>query len=172
VITLCCSQKVRKRLGLPDKMPSPRPSTSVLGDWYVSLHHFGKFQVVMATSERSLLSVVFPARELRKTLEENLRTGLQEVLLALGIDPALIHRELKDMETMAYSSTTNRRVIGSTNELSMHLGLELERTGDPLALALYLAHVPMFALQGRGADTHPFPDIVTRELFGVSGRRQ
>jgi len=104
----------------------------------------------MATSERSLLSVVFPARELRKTLEENFRTGLHEVLLALGIDPALIHRELKEMETMAYSSATNRRVIGCMNELSMHLGLELERTGDPLALALYLGHIPMFALKGSG----------------------
>jgi hypothetical protein len=170
MITLCCSQKVRKRLGLPDKMPPPRPSTGVLGNWYVSLHHFGKHQVVMATSERSLISVVFPARELRKTLEGNLRTGLHEVLLALGVDPSLILRELKEMETTTYSSTTNRRVIGSMNELSMHLGLELERTGDPLALALYLAHIPMFALKGQGADTHPFPDIVTRELFGLSGR--
>jgi hypothetical protein len=170
MITLCCSQKVRKRLGLPDKMTPPRPSTSILGDWYVSLYHFGKLQVVMASSERSLLSVVFPARELRRTLEENLRTGLHEVLLALGVDHALIHRELKEMETMAYSSASNRRVIGSMNELSMHLGLELERTGDPVALALYLAHIPMFALKGSGADTHPFPDIVARELFGLSGR--
>jgi len=150
-------------------MPPPRPSTSILGDWYVSLHHFGKHQVVMATSERSLLSVVLPARELRKTLEESLRTGLHEVLLALRVDSALIQRELKEMETMGYSSATNRRVIGSMNELSMQLGLHLERTADPLAIALYLAHMPMFAL-GRGADTHPFPDIVTRELFGLNGR--
>jgi len=87
MIALCCSQKGRKRLGLADKMPPPRPSTSALGDWYVSLFHFGKHQVVMATSERSLLTVVFLARELRKTLEENLRTALHQVLHALGVEP-------------------------------------------------------------------------------------
>jgi hypothetical protein len=51
----------------------------------------------------------------------------------------------------------------------MFLGLELERNADPLSLALRLSHIPMLALKGKGANTHPFPDIVTRELFGLRG---
>jgi hypothetical protein len=47
------------------------------------------------------------------------------------------------------------------------LGLELERTADLLSLALRLSHIPMSALKGKGANTHPFPEIVTRELFGA-----
>ena len=46
MITLCCSLKVRKRLGLPDKLPPPKPATTVLGNWYVSLQHFGKLQMI------------------------------------------------------------------------------------------------------------------------------
>jgi hypothetical protein len=75
------------------------------------------------------------------------------------------------MAEVKYSAATNRKVIGSINQLAMYLGFELERTDDLLALSLWLAHIPMLgALKGKGANTHPFPDIVTRELFGLSGR--
>ena len=168
MITLCCSLRVRKRLALPDKLPPSKPTTSVLGNWYVSLQHFGKLQMILATSEASLLSVVFPARHLRLTLERNLQAGLGGVLLALGVSPELVSREQREMEEVAYATTTNRSVIGSMNELGMFLGLE--RTADLLSLALRLSHIPMSALKGKGANTHPFPDIVTRELFGLPGR--
>lgn len=57
-----------------------------------------------------------------------------------------------------------------SQKVRKRLGLELERTADQLSLALRLAHIPMTATKGKGANTHPFPDIVTRELFGLSGR--
>jgi hypothetical protein len=170
MITLCCSLKVRKRLGLPDKLPPPKPATTVLGNWYVSLQHFGKLQMILATSEASLLSVVFPARDLRLTLERNLQAGLGGVLLALGVNDEFITREQQEMEEVVYATTTNRSVIGSMNQLGMFLSYELERTADPLSLALRLSDIPMTALKGKGANTHPFPDIVTRERFGLSGR--
>ena len=170
MITLCCSLKVRKRLGLPDKLPPPKSATTVLGNWYVSLQQFGKVQMIMATSEESLLSVVFPARDLRLTLNWNLQAGLGGLLLALGVNPERVTHEQREMEEVAYALTANRSVIGSMNQLGMFLGLELERTADLLSLALRLSHIPMSALKGKGANTHPFPDIVTRELFGLRGR--
>lgn len=142
----------------------------MLGNWYVSLQHFGKLQLILATSEASLLSVVFPARDLRLTLARNLQAGLGGVLLALGVDDELITCEQHEMEQVAYATTTNRSVIGSMNQLGMFLGYELERTADLLSLALRLSHIPMLALKGKGANTHPFPDIETRELFGLNGR--
>jgi hypothetical protein len=86
------------------------------------------------------------------------------------VNDELITREQQEMEEAAYATTTNRSIIGSMNELGMFLGLELERTADLLSLALRLSHIPMSALKGKGANTHPFPDIVTRELFGLPGR--
>src|SRR5258706_834415 len=53
----------------------PSPPTSALGDWYVNLVQIGRQQVVLATSERSLLSVLFPARGLRQTLVLNLQAA-------------------------------------------------------------------------------------------------
>ncbi len=52
MITLCCTQKVRKRLNLAATPPGSSPPTTALGDWYVNLVRFGRQQVVMATSER------------------------------------------------------------------------------------------------------------------------
>ena len=92
------------------------------------------------------------------------------MLLALGVNDELITREQQEMEEVAYATTTNRSVIGSMNQLGMFLSYELERTADLLSLALRLSHIPMTALKGKGANTHPFPDIVTRELFGLPGR--
>jgi hypothetical protein len=92
------------------------------------------------------------------------------VLLALGVNDEFITREQQEMEEVVYATTTNRSVIGSMNQLGMFLSYELERTADPLSLALRLSDIPMTALKGKGANTHPFPDIVTRELFGLSGR--
>ena len=111
----------------------------MLGNWYVSLQHFGKLQLILATSEASLLSVVFPARDLRLTLQRNLQAGLGGVLLALGVDDELITSEQHEMEQVAYATTTNRSVIGSMNQLGMFLSYELERTADPLSLALRLS---------------------------------
>lgn len=77
------------------------------------------------------------------------------------------------MNQIRYSTATNRKVIGSVNQFAMYLGFELERTRDLLALAMYLAHIPMLgALKGKGANTHPFPDIVTRELFALDFIKQ
>ena len=42
MITLCCSLKVRKRLGLLDKLSPPKPAENILGNWCVSLQHFGE----------------------------------------------------------------------------------------------------------------------------------
>ena len=125
MITLCCSLKVRKRLG--------------------------------------------PARDIRLTLGGNLQAGLGGVLLALGVNDELITREQQEMEEVAFAKTINRSVIGSMTQLGMFLSYELEHTADLLSLALRLSHIPMLALKGKGANTHPFPDIVTRELFGLSG---
>ena len=52
MITLRCTQKVRKRLRLTETTSVSPPPTTALGDLYVNLVRFGWQQVVMATSER------------------------------------------------------------------------------------------------------------------------
>lgn len=163
VITLCCTQKVRRRLALPSEPPTPLEPTTRLGNWYINLVHFGHQQLVLATSERSLLTVILPVRGLRETLEGNLRTAVGQLLPALGIPAEIVSRELAEMTPAVVAPATNRRVLGSMNELAFHLGFRMERGGDPLVLALELSDTPMSAVGSK--SYYGIPREVARELL-------
>lgn len=163
MITLCCSAKVRRRLGLSARLPAPSEPSTRLGNWYVHLVQFGRLQVVLATSERSLLTVILPARGLREAIEENLRTSVGQLLWALGMSPNVVKRELEAMKPATFAAATNRRVIGSMNEFAVQLGAELNEVRDPLALSMRLSDTPMSAV---GSKSHyGIPREVARELL-------
>jgi hypothetical protein len=146
MITLCCSYKMRQRLGLSARPPAPSEPSTRLGNWYVHLVQFGRLQLVLATSERSLLTVVFPPRGLRKTIVENLRSSVGQLLWALGIPADAVNRELQAMTPVTFAAATNRRVIGSMNDFAFHLRVDLNGVRDPLALSLRLSDTPMSAV--------------------------
>lgn len=146
MITLRCTQKVRKRLRLAETTSDAPPPTTALGDWYVNLVRFGRQQVVMATSERSLLTVLLPARDLRQRLVPNLQSAVQDLLILLGLPSETVSREIGAMQTAAFGSAVNRRVLGSMNDFAWQLGAYLERTGDSLELARRLSETPMSAV--------------------------
>jgi hypothetical protein len=146
VIALRCTQKVRDRLHLLAELPNPSPPTSALGDWYVHIVQIGRQQIVLATSERSLLTVLLPARELRYALVPNLQSGARKLLLALAVPEGIVNRELDAMQTVTFARATNRRVLGSMNDFAFQLGAYMERTGDALELALRLSDTPMSAI--------------------------
>ena len=165
MITLRCTQKVRKRLRLAATLPDPLPPTTALGDWYVNLVQFGRQQVVMATSERSLLTVLLPARELRQTLVPNLQSAVQQLLIALGVSPDTVSREIAAMQPAAFASAVNRRVLGSMNEFAWQLGAYLARTDDALELARELSDTPMSAVGSK--SRLGIPADVARELLAA-----
>jgi hypothetical protein len=69
VIALRCTRSVRQRLHLSDALPEPAAPSAALDDWYVHLARFGHTELALASSERSLLTELLPARELRSSLE-------------------------------------------------------------------------------------------------------
>jgi len=165
VITLRCTQKVRKRLRLAEATSASPPPTTALGDWYVNLVRFGQQQIVMATSERSLLTVLLPARELRQSLVPNLQSAVQRLLIALGVSPDTVSREIAAMQPAAFASAVNRRVLGSMNEFVWQLGAYLDRTGDALELARELSDTPMSAVGSK--SLLGVPADVARELLAA-----
>lgn len=163
MITLCCTHKIRGRLNLSRVLSAPVEPTARLGNLYVHLVHFGHLQVVLATSERSLLTVVLPTRALRETLEHNLRAAVGQLLSALQVQPELVSREILEMQSVSFAGATNRRVIGSINEFAFHTGVHLDLIGDPLGLALRLSDIPMSAA---GSKSHyGIPREVACELL-------
>lgn len=165
MITLCCTQKVRRRLKLAATSPDRLPPTTALGDWYVNLVRFGRQQVVMATSERSLLTVLLPARDLRQSLVPNLQRAVQELLTLLGVPRDTIDREIAAMQPAAFASAVNRRVLGSMNEFAWQAGAYLDRTGDALELARQLSDTPMSAVGSK--SRLGIPADVARELLAA-----
>jgi hypothetical protein len=165
VVTLRCTRSVRDRLHLPRQtVPEPPPSTGQLGDWYVHLVRFGRPEFAIATSERSLLTVLFPARALRTTLASNLRGAVGSLLESLGVSGEAVAREIAAMESVTFGRATNRRVLGSMNELAFQASVLLARGDDLLAISRRLADTPMSAIGTKQGD-YGYPGKIARELL-------
>lgn len=167
MISLCCSQVVRSRLGVTGRPPAASEPTTRLGNWYVHLVRIGRRQHVVATSERSLLTVILPARELRSTIEGNLRIAVEQLLSALTIPMDIVNRELAQMQQVLIAPATNRRVLGSMNELAFHLGVRQEQISDPIEMAVSLSGIPLSAVGSK--SRYGIPRDVARGLLVSHG---
>jgi hypothetical protein len=163
MLTLRCTQVVRKRLALAGSLPEPALPGTLLGAWYLHLIRVGPQQVVMATSERSLLTVLLPADELRRTVASNLRLALRDLLVALEIPLDAVQREIALMDPTAFGNAVNRRVIGSMNDFAYQLDAYVGETSDPLELALKLCETPMSAIGSQ--SSYGIPKDIARELL-------
>lgn len=166
MLTLCCTRKIRDRLKLATELPPPGEPSTALGNWYVNLVRFGRLQLVLATSERSLLTLIFPAKELRESLEHRIQVGLRALLYALDVPCAAIDLEIAEMQLFLYGSASNRSVLGSMKQLALDLSYAIEDGSDATALALRLSETPMSALGGAGPWKHfGVPRAVARDLL-------
>jgi hypothetical protein len=114
-LTLRCTATLLHRMGLPRHPPEPGPSTTALGDWYGHLLYLRRRPMVLLVSERSLLPVLLPARDL-PSLPSRFASGLAEVLSRLGTPQVALEDELAEMSDLAFGKTRNRRVMGSIND--------------------------------------------------------
>src|SRR6202790_2274081 len=163
MLSLCCTKIIRNRLGLPAQLLAPVQPSTRLGNWYVHPARFGHQQIVLATSKRSLLTVLLPARQLRGSIEINFQAAVAELLAALQLPAPIVSRELAAARPISFAAASNRRVIGSMNEYVWQLGSYLTRTGDPLELSLQLNNTPMSAVGSK--SSYGFPDEVARDLL-------
>jgi hypothetical protein len=167
VLTLRCTQRVRTRLRLPEQFPETPASTGALGDWYVHLVRFGRSEFVIATSERCLLTMMLPARELRTSLVPNLHASLRSLLERLDVPQECISRELAAMQPVSFARASNRRVLGSMNDFAFQASHYLTHGDDLPTIAERLAHTPMSAI-GEGRGHLGFPDMLARALLASS----
>ena len=138
--TIRCTQKLLKRLGAKRGVATA-PSTA-LGDWYANLLRFGSTQMVLCTSERSLLSVVLPARGLKTGLANSLSDGVAAVLAGIGAPRACIDQELRHMQEHAVAGTESRVVLGSMNDFAVAIDHSLHsgpRVPSLRELSIWLA---------------------------------
>ena len=136
------TQKVLKRIR--DKnVDVTVASTTALGDWYANLLSVCQARLVLLVSERSLLSVVVPARDWGNFLPP-FRDAVSDLLAGLAVPSADAKAELGEMDQLRFSRTASRVVLGSMIDLTYQARTILAaRPGISLGrLALELSKVP------------------------------
>lgn len=126
MITLRCTKKLLRQLRTAPSS-EPRPSTTVLGDWYATLVLTCPLvPLVLCVSEQSLLSLILSAREFG-TLASRFQKAVREHLLVLGALLQDVEREAAAMRQIELGPTVSRSVRGSMQELAFAVEDELQR---------------------------------------------
>ena len=156
---LRCTERLRKRVAVPFAAEPIPSSTTILGDWFVGLQSFGRRQLVLAISARTLLPVLLPARNVRD-LPTTLPDAVARVLLRLGVPDAAVASECAEMTEAVVSKTNDRRILGSMNDFARMLDGWLRPGRDDLVdAALDLARAPC------GPIAMDSPNRLTLRLF-------
>ena len=116
MVTLRCTKKLRDKLPTSaPNAPSNQPSTTLLGDWYITILHARPKHLLMCVSEHSRLIVLFPAAPL-STFVPRLRQSLAQVLRAATVLEASIASELDEMISFQFGPTQSRSHVGTLVE--------------------------------------------------------
>ena len=164
MMTLRCTRKLTRRLTLTPGADS-LDANNRLGDWYANALNIGHTRLVLCVSEKSLLSVVLPARDLRR-LPSRLPEAVRSLLARLGVPVAIADAEVASMLPISVGLTRNRSVVGSMVDLGREAAFLLAPRipGPPVAdVELALAGVPCLQLQ-----PHVFPFRAVSALLGVT----
>jgi hypothetical protein len=159
MVALRCTKKLLARVGPPQEVTTP--STTVLGDWYAAPLGVSRQRFVLLISEHSRLPVLMAGRDL-KHLADNFPDALTPVLWGLGIDAAVVQREVQATREAVIAKTNNRSLLGTLNDFSFLLKWQLQgrQDIDLVQAALELAHTPVGPLRPLS-----FPDKMTRQLL-------
>ncbi len=114
MVVLRCTSRLLSHLKSPP-IASPSKSTTRLGDWYAHLLILRPARLIICVSERTLLPVIIPAKEIGK-FPERLNAAVGDALRQMGIANDLVSAELEQMKSSVFSKTTSRRVLGSLND--------------------------------------------------------
>lgn len=93
-----------------DPPASSTPPTTALGDWHVNLLSW-RPQLIHCMNDRSLLSVLLPARD-SASFPHRLVPALQRFLLRLGVSPELVAVEAAALDEFVVAPSNNRSVLG------------------------------------------------------------
>lgn len=122
-------------------MTEPDIGSAVLGTWAVKLFHYDRRGLVLALSERTYLTLVFPLAP-RAQFRVHLANALTWALQDLGVQRSNIDRETAILDFLPLARLTNRSMTGSLNDLEFLGRCELDYTQDLRRVQLNLNEVP------------------------------
>jgi len=164
MITLRCTQKLRKYLGIIP-VDIPEPTTGVLGDWYVNLIPTHSGDLIIFVNEKTLLTVAIPVQE-SFNLVPLFRARVANLLAMIGIHSSLINDEIRHIEKIQYCKTASRSVLGSMNDFAWHFQIMAEEATSEADLSLSDAELKLCQMPCKPLD-YRAPYDAARELLSA-----
>ena len=118
MVTLRCTRKLLRRISVDPSQSNGVPTT-LLGDWHVNLLVW-RPQLIHCMNDRSLLSVLVPARE-SVTFPGRLSDALHRLLLRLGVSSHVAVREHEAMSEFVVAPSNNRSILGCMRDAELAL---------------------------------------------------
>jgi len=166
--------KLAQKIGLDPlpALPYDRGRNPLL-DWHGHLFTVQRTQYILATNTATLYSLVMPGRGITNgtQLVQALSTGLLDFLAGQGQQPNAFRVLLSSDRDAAFAKITDRRILGSMNELIFQEKIRLEEGQQtPFNVSFYLNETLMSYLHYR----HPkdlFQELL-RQAGGSPGHGQ
>lgn len=150
-----CTGKLQKEMGLKKKdFCDDQADTSVLGSWHANLIFIDRKKCVLFVNDRTLLNFIVPDvnRKQIQNLGDLFRSWLSCVLMAEGFDAEVVERVMADYESLGFTKTGSKSVLGSMNDLAINYRFRIQDVGgvysaEVPAIISALNHMPMGMLE-------------------------
>jgi antitoxin component of MazEF toxin-antitoxin module len=166
LVALRCTQRLLKRLRVDRAPKGPGEAANALGHWYANVLTINRTPLVLAISERSLLSVVLPGAPFN-SLVIRFPSALAQLLHALTIPEDQVAAEVASMSSLTIAATASRQLVGCLTqyafELSSHFYYEPQAT--LVERQIWLSDNISSAIR------YSAPHELARELLAARGKR-
>lgn len=159
--------KLAQKIGLDPlpALPYDKGSNPLL-DWHAHLFTVQRVQYILATNTASLYSLVLPGRGITngRQFAQALSNGLQAFLTGQGQHANVLIDLLAPDRDAAFAKITDRRILGSMNDLIFQSKIRLGEGQQTLfTVSYYLNETPMSYLKYRS------PKDLFQELLRQAG---
>ena len=142
---IMCTRKLWHALGHDGQPPAaaaePPIAGVALGSWAVRLFHRDRQRLALALNDATYLTLVFRAAP-RAKFRDHFAGALYDALCDLGVSSAAAGREAAVIDLLPLARLTNRRLIGSLNDLEFFAQMELDYVSDLRRVQRNLNDVP------------------------------
>lgn len=118
-----CTKKLQKEMGLkPSNLAKSEPTFSYLGSWHANLIFINRKKCILFCNDKTLFNFIVPdiTKKQIQNLEVLFKEHLSCVLSAEGFPNSTLSKIMSEYESIGYSNTSNKSVLGSMNDLVFH----------------------------------------------------
>jgi hypothetical protein len=150
-----CTKKLQKEMGLKKSdISENEPKESYLGSWHANLIYIARKKCLLFVNDKTLFNFIVPdiSRSQIKELSNIFRVNLESVLAAEDVPKRAKRKIMSEYESIQYTSTNSKSILGSMNDLVFHYKYLIQSEGGVQSYAVpsiikKLNNMPMGALE-------------------------